>query len=761
MKKKFTFLPIICCFGIFILFGKSSDAATNTWTNGGGDFLWTTNANWSTGAKPVAGQDVVFNNGGTYTVTALSTIALNSITVTNSTTLTLYGSLAGQTVTIALGGNITVGDAGSTFNCGITTNPVTLSINGNITNNGTLIAKGATLQFIGAANSTIGGTASTLANTVFTFTNVLLNKPLGTPIVLMNVNIPVTINGAVVVSTGALAPSYYEVDADFTCNGSISVNNNGSLRFNSGTLNCNGLCSVNPSSPKVGSVSLTPGLAGASFANINVAGSGTATFYDSLAAGITNTVSGSVSIGSATSYLYMITNHTMFVGGNWTNTGGTFSSGAGTVSFNGSVAQTIGGSVSATFNNLTINNSSGLANGVTLSYPEFVNGVFTLTNGKLTSTSTNLLTLNTAATVSGGSNTTYVYGPMAKIILNNAAPTFMFPVGKDSAGFYGEILPIGMTGYSGGGTNVTFTAELIKRNIDAVFTPYNNSIHDAWITNVDSCEYWTLTAGAGLSSKIILSWDNTYCVVGSPGNLRVLAVNGTGWSDLDTYPGQNPTVTNTGANTGNVTSYNITSNFVAFTLGSDSLYINPLPINLLSFTATPRHNDVLVEWATASELNNASYTLEKEVTESSNTTLSSFVPIAIIEGAGNSTTTRHYEFIDDSPVKAKQWWNYYRLKQTDFDGHYKYFGPVAVRLNSSVEIGIYPTVSSGLFYYTGDWQNADVTVYSADGRKVFNTTITSETSALNLSALPQGLYFVSIQTNEGIAESRLIKTSEK
>jgi hypothetical protein len=771
MKKKFTYLPIVCWLGIFILFGNSSKALTRTWNIAVGG-AWGTAANWTPVGVPAINDDLVFNNGNTFTVTGVPGQTLTSILADLNTNVTLSGG--GFTITIKLGGNITV-NSGSTLICGTAANKINLTINGNITNNGTFLATGSNLIFQGNQLSTIGGTASTLASTTFTFgTLIWFNKPNTVSPVLVQFNIPVTMTGAITVNNGAGAStSYYEVDNDFTCNGSINLSNNGNLRFNTGTLTCTGFCTFNPTSPNIATLTLTSGETASSFGSINITGgaSSNSIFYDSLAAGKTNTVSGNVQINNLNSYLYMVTNHTMFVGGNWTNNG-TFNTfplgvGVGTVTFNSVFAQTIGTGgnfVSTNFNNLTINNTSGIANGVTLTYPQFVNGVFTLSNGKLTSTAANLLTLNATATSSSGSNASYVYGPMAKVIASSVAPAFMFPVGKDDGVSFAECLPIGMTGFVGAGPD-TFTAELIKRNIDAVFTPsspYVNYPHDAWVTNVDSCEYWTLTRSqATMNSKIVLSWNSSYCVVGAPSNLRVLTINGPNWSDLDAYPLQNPTANVLGADSGYVTSFNTSSNYVAYTLGSDSIYINPLPINLISFTATPRHNDVLVEWTTASELNNASYTLEKEISGLANPALSSFAPIAIFEGAGNSTTTHHYQYVDDSPFKAKQWWNYYRLKQTDFDGKYNYFGPVAVRLNSSVEIGIYPTVSSGLFYYTGDWQDANVTVYSADGREVFNTIITNEESSLNLSALPQGLYFVSIQTNDGITESRLIKTSDK
>ena len=47
--------------------------------------------------------------------------------------------------------------------------------------------------------------------------------------------------------------------------------------------------------------------------------------------------------------------------GNWTNNGGGFTAGAGTVTFDGGVGQTIGGTTATTFGNLTNGNANGLA----------------------------------------------------------------------------------------------------------------------------------------------------------------------------------------------------------------------------------------------------------------------------------------------------------------------------------------------------------------------------------------------------------------
>ena len=84
----------------------------------------------------------------------------------------------------------------------------------------------------------------------------------------------------------------------------------------------------------------------------------------------------------------------------------------------------------------------------------------------------------------------------------------------------------------------------------------------------------------------------------------------------------------------------------------------PLPIELISFEATPNGDDVDVSWATASEINNDYF----EVLRSSNG--NEFESIVTIDGAGNSNEILNYEFEDDNPYPGV---SYYKLKQIDFE----------------------------------------------------------------------------------------------
>jgi hypothetical protein len=103
-------------------------------------------------------------------------------------------------------------------------------------------------------------------------------------------------------------------------------------------------------------------------------------------------------------------------------------SGTGVFSNNVTVA-----SATAKLTSVTVNNTN--ATGVTLSLPLSLSGTLTLTAGKVITTTANLLTVGTATasgTITGGSATAYINGPLARTIANaNTNTTYLaFPVGK-------------------------------------------------------------------------------------------------------------------------------------------------------------------------------------------------------------------------------------------------------------------------------------------------------------------------------------------
>lgn len=108
---------------------------------------------------------------------------------------------------------------------------------------------------------------------------------------------------------------------------------------------------------------------------------------------------------------------------------------------------------------------------------------------------------------------------------------------------------------------------------------------------------------------------------------------------------------------------------------------NPLPVELTSFTISTSGNDVLLEWATASELNNSGFEIQRRVSGKDDL----WQNIGFVEGKGSFTGVSRYTFTD-TPLKGNSY--QYRLKQIDFDGTSSY---------SQIE-EIYLTVSEYALY---------------------------------------------------------------
>ena len=96
-----------------------------------------------------------------------------------------------------------------------------------------------------------------------------------------------------------------------------------------------------------------------------------------------------------------------------------------------------------------------------------------------------------------------------------------------------------------------------------------------------------------------------------------------------------------------------------------------LPVELTTFTAQVSGNNVLLEWISATEVNNYGFEIERK-------TSTDWIKIGFAEGYGNSTTLKSYSFTDKEPNGGSRF--KYRLKQIDFNGNYKYSKTVEVEI---------------------------------------------------------------------------------
>ncbi len=398
---------------------------------------------------------------------------------------------------------------------------------------------------------------------------------------------------------------------------------------------------------------------------------------------------------------------TLTVPGKFTSEG-TFTDN-GTTKFNGSSAQII---PAAVYNNLTIDNASGVSLGGAAS----VKGTLTLTNGILTSTSTNILTFSSTATaVSGGSDANHVEGPMAKVGSGN----FIFPCGD--AGKWARL------GISDLSASETFTVQYHKS------TPASNTAMSDPITKVSDNEWWQIDRAGTATASITYYWqDSKWSGIGNFDDLRLSHWNGSAWEEVT------GTYSHTGsADTGSVQigSLKVTgvSNFSPFAPASINNTSNPLPVELISFELKAK-DDKAIEllWQTASELNNDGFEIQRS------TDAKNWKTLGFVNGAGSSNHTINYQYIDANP----QLLNYYRLKQVDYDGKSIFSGIKFIKtaLSSSAK-AIYPNPADNVINV--DISNIkDIQLYDAVGHWLKSLPILDNT--ISVANLPKGIYYLKL-----------------
>ncbi len=366
-------------------------------------------------------------------------------------------------------------------------------------------------------------------------------------------------------------------------------------------------------------------------------------------------------------------------GGDWINNG-SFVPNLSRVTMAASAAQAIRGTTATTFYDLTINNTSAPAAGVTMSNDVTVTDSLRLTNGAL-KLNTRLLTLSVPTTnaltrLAGylvSENPPPTYGRLKWNHASNYA-LYEIPFGN-SAGIY---IPFRYTPSAGTNDMTYATYATIPANtpiptgvthINGFYTGTNNSAN-----MVD--RYWQIdNAGTGGTGDMEFAYANTE--IPANGNTNIRAQHWTNaltrWDDPNMFIGQtNPM---TGPSTYSA-KYNASNRFGSWALTREA---QPLPIDLLSFNARPEKDKVKIYWSTASEHNNDYFTVERTL----NASEYSFV--ADVKSKGNSNALQEYYTYDYKPVVGTQ---YYRLKQTDFDGKYTYSNLVPVTFGKADEFEI-------------------------------------------------------------------------
>ncbi|WP_336514301.1 T9SS type A sorting domain-containing protein [Pollutibacter soli] len=204
-----------------------------------------------------------------------------------------------------------------------------------------------------------------------------------------------------------------------------------------------------------------------------------------------------------------------------------------------------------------------------------------------------------------------------------------------------------------------------------------------------------------------------------------------------------------------------TLNYIGSWANPASPYAQPsmLPIVMSDFSASPQASAVLVNWNTLSEVNGQYMVLQHS------TNGSKFNDLYTVQSNGSNTSNK-YQYKHLTPSAGT---NYYRIMMVSMDNGIKYTGVVAVKfataLNKS-DAKVYPnpfTTQLQVKYTVSSRNIVSIRLISSEGKIVMNKLVANETTgnhtvSLNPPAgLKPGIYFMEINTGEGIVQQKIVK----
>ena len=420
--------------------------------------------------------------------------------------------------------------------------------------------------------------------------------------------------------------------------------------------------------------------------------------------------------------------------GDWTNNSANtvFSTNSGLVQIIGTAAtQTIGGTNSTSFYDLTTNNTFTASPQIVLAVNTTVKNTLTMTQGNI-----NLAgftkTLGTSATTPGtlshgliAANGWMYGGNFARyfnaVTIANGSVTGLFPVGTNTNSFRPFYVSAPTTAPTSGGlitlshTNATTVANLSFA--DGASTVVRR--HDA---------FWTSTASAGLAGGTynLRGEGSGFGTIGAITDLRLTRIN-----DVVGTAGVNAgTTTNPQVNRVNLTLSELSNNFY---IGSINGLNSPLPIQLIDFSATCIPNGVALNWATATEFNNDYFLIER----SNNGII--WEQVAKAKGLTNSVITTKYAQVDYVSYDKLI---YYRMTQVDVGGKSTIFKIIDVNCGGNStkdQMILFPNPASSevnmVFKVKNNLGNHKISLVNITGQIIFENTI-DLTNGTNSFAFP-------------------------
>jgi len=182
---------------------------------------------------------------------------------------------------------------------------------------------------------------------------------------------------------------------------------------------------------------------------------------------------------------------------------------------------------------------------------------------------------------------------------------------------------------------------------------------------------------------------------------------------------------------------------------------SPLPVELTSFTAVTKENNILLKWVTASEVDNYGFEIERSVDQGD------FKKIGFLPGHGNSNSPKEYSFTDNFVNGFLS----YRLKQINNNGSYSYSNIVKVEALTVNDFAVYQNYPNpfnpitSIKFKTPVDSKVRLTITNSLGEEIESLLDEQQNPGIHevvwdANKYSSGVYFANIKitSNDGIAQ---------
>ena len=180
-----------------------------------------------------------------------------------------------------------------------------------------------------------------------------------------------------------------------------------------------------------------------------------------------------------------------------------------------------------------------------------------------------------------------------------------------------------------------------------------------------------------------------------------------------------------------------------------------LPVELVSFSAEQIDNNVVLEWKTATEINNDYFEIQKSLDGKD------FFSLGRVIGMGNSNSIKTYSFIDAYPNSGKA---FYTLKQVDYDGTSTLSEIIMVDIViDNIDFKIYPNPAIDFFKVSltsSISEKTSILLYDQVGNLMMNREVDEleeqDEITMNVTSLNPGVYMLKVLSGSFIRSMKVL-----